>query len=231
MQTAGAFGQVQTSFSFFVNSYASLAEWKSVVDRLSEFEAQTRLANEAALNTGVKLDAGRPETPLCRADVHVATPKGTPLLNATYFAVEPGKALLLKGSSGCGKSTLLRTICGFWPHSRGRVLLAPGARVLALPQRPYLPLGSLRAVLTYPAKEDAVADERLHSALAKVGLADLVTPDAAWAQRRSTRHGQTTLPRNSDRKQGQTARNSSCKWRPRTCRRYRSKDKSFQRRM
>jgi putative ATP-binding cassette transporter len=174
MQTAGAFGQVQTSFSFFVNSYASIAEWKSVVDRLSEFETQTRFANEAALNTGVKLDAARPETPLCLADVHVATPIGTPLLNATYFAVEPGKALLLKGSSGCGKSTLLRTICGFWPHSRGRVLLAPGARVLALPQRPYLPLGSLRAALTYPAAEDAVADERLHSALAKVGLADLV---------------------------------------------------------
>ena len=174
MQTAGAFGQVQTSFSFFVNSYASIAEWKSVVDRLSEFETQTRLAHEVALNTGVKLDAARPETPLCLADVHVATPDGMPLLNATYFAVEPGKALLLKGSSGCGKSTLLRTICGLWPHSRGSVLLAPGARVLALPQRPYLPLGSMRAVLAYPAPEHAVADETLHSALAKVGLADLV---------------------------------------------------------
>ncbi len=184
MQTAGAFGQVQTSLSFFVNSYASLAEWKAVVDRLLDFEAQTRFAHEGATNTGARLGIGRPDTPLCLADVHVATPEGTPLLNATYFTIEPGKALLLKGSSGCGKSTLLRTICGFWPHSRGRVLLAPGARVLALPQRPYLPLGSLRAVLAYPAAEHTVADETLHGALAKVGLADFadrLDRCAAWS--------------------------------------------------
>ena len=175
MQTAGAFGQVQTSFSFFVNSYASIAEWKSVVDRLSEFETQTRLANEAALNTGVKLDAARPETPLVpRRCTRGDTRRRRRSSMRPTSRSSAGKALLLKGSSGCGKSTLLRTICGFWPHSRGRVLLAPGARVLALPQRPYLPLGSLRAALTYPAAEDAVADERLHSALAKVGLADLV---------------------------------------------------------
>lgn len=183
MQTAGAFGQVQTSLSFFVTSYARLAEWKAVVDRLSGFEAQTLLAKEAASNRGAKLGIGRPESPMCLADVHVATPDGAPLLNATYLAVEPGKTLLLKGSSGCGKSTLLRTICGFWPHSRGRVLMAPGTRVLALPQRPYIPLGSLRAVLAYPAEEHPVAETRLHGALAKVGLSDLVDSldeCAAW---------------------------------------------------
>ncbi len=184
MQTAGAFGQVQSSFSYFVNAYARLAEWKAVVDRLSGFDDLTRLAQEAVTNSGAKLGMGRPGTPLCLADVHVATPEGTPLLNATYFTIDPGSALLLKGSSGCGKSTLLRTICGFWPHSRGRVLLAPGARLLALPQRPYLPLGSLRAVLTYPAAEQAVADETLRSVLAKVGLADLADAldrCAAWS--------------------------------------------------
>ena len=184
MQTAGAFGQVQTSLSFFVTSYAQLAEWKAVVDRLSGFEAQTRLAQEAASTNGARLSIGRPQSPLCLADVHVATPEGAPLLNATYLAIEPGKTLLLKGSSGCGKSTLLRTICGFWPHSRGRVLLAPGARVLALPQRPYIPLGTLRAVLAYPAEEHAIAEERLHSMLFKVGLSHLVDSldeCAAWS--------------------------------------------------
>lgn len=184
MQTAGAFGQVQTALSFFVTSYARLAEWKAVVDRLSGFETQTRLAKEGASISGAKLGIGRPEAPLCLADVHVATPEGAPLLNATYLAVEPGKTLLLKGSSGCGKSTLLRTICGFWPHSRGRVLLAPGVRVLALPQRPYLPLGTFRAVLAYPAEEHAVAEERLHSALSMVGLSHLIDSldqRAAWS--------------------------------------------------
>jgi vitamin B12/bleomycin/antimicrobial peptide transport system ATP-binding/permease protein len=173
MQTANAFGQVQSSFSYFVGAYSRLAEWKAVVDRLSGFEAQTRLARANASNCGVELGSGRAETPLCLTDVHVATPEGAPLLTATYFAIDAGNALLLKGSSGCGKSTLLRTICGFWPHSRGRVLLAPGTRVLALPQRPYLPLGTLRAVVTYPAMEHALADDKICDALVDVGLGEL----------------------------------------------------------
>ncbi|KAB2942382.1 MAG: hypothetical protein F9K20_07200 [Hyphomicrobium sp.] len=90
MQTAGAFGQVQTSLSFFVTSYAQLAEWKAVVDRLSGFETQTRLAKEAASNKGQAWHWAS-GIPLCLADVHVATPEGAPLLNATYLAVEPGK--------------------------------------------------------------------------------------------------------------------------------------------
>jgi putative ATP-binding cassette transporter len=74
------------------------------------------------------------------------------------FAVEAGQTLLLKGPSGCGKTTLLRAICGFWPHSGGRVTVAEGARMLVLPQRSYLPLGSLRAGLAYPAEEHAIPD-------------------------------------------------------------------------
>jgi len=175
MQTAGAFGQVQTSFSFFVTSYASLAEWKAVVDRLSGFEAQTRFARVAAANWGIERSHGHAEAPLSLVDVHVTTPDGTALLQRTNFAAEAGTAVLLTGPSGCGKTTLLRAICGFWPHSRGRVTLAPGARVLVLPQRPYLPLGSLRAALAYPASEHTISHDRIGSALAKVGLADLVT--------------------------------------------------------
>jgi putative ATP-binding cassette transporter len=97
MQTAGAFGQVQASFSFFVNSYARLAEWKSVVDRLSEFETQTRLADVSASNRGIEFGRGRPEAPLCLSDVHVATPEGMPLLNATYFSGRPAKRSSSRG--------------------------------------------------------------------------------------------------------------------------------------
>lgn len=173
MQTAGAFGQVQTSFSFFVNSYASLAEWKAVVDRLSEFETQTTLAGISAAR-GVEFDKGRHDAALSIADVHVTTPGGALLLEDANFTVQAGKTLLLTGPSGCGKTTLLRAICGLWPHSRGRIAVAPEARLLVLPQRPYLPLGSLRAALTYPATEDAVSDKSLRAALAKVGLAELM---------------------------------------------------------
>ncbi len=174
MQTAGAFGQVQSSFSFFVTSYSRLAEWKSVVDRLSGFETQTRNARALAANGGIERDHGRAEAPLTLVDVHVATPDGMPLLERTNFTAEAGKALLLTGPSGCGKTTLLRAICGFWPHASGRVTLAPGARVLVLPQRPYLPLGSLRAAVSYPAPEHIISDERIRNGLAKVGLADLM---------------------------------------------------------
>ncbi len=174
MQTAGAFGQVQSSFSFFVTSYARLAEWLAVVDRLSGFETQTRHARAAAANPGIERDHGRAEAPLTLVDVHVATPDGMPLLERTNFTAEAGKAMLLTGPSGCGKTTLLRAICGLWPHARGRVILAPGARVLVLPQRPYLPLGSLRAAVSYPAPEHIISDERIRGVLVKVGLADLV---------------------------------------------------------
>lgn len=173
MQTAGAFGQVQTSFSFFVNSYASLAEWKAVVDRLSQFERQTTLAGTSAAR-GVAFDKGRHDAALSVADVHVTTPGGALLFEDANFTVQAGKTLLLTGPSGCGKTTLLRAICGLWPHSGGRIAVAPEARVLVLPQKPYLPLGSLRAALSYPASEDSVSDKGLRAALAKVGLAELM---------------------------------------------------------
>jgi putative ATP-binding cassette transporter len=96
------------------------------------------------------------------------------LLSRTNFVVEAGKALLLKGPSGCGKTTLFRTISGFWPHSQGLVALAPNARVLLIPQKPYLPLGPLRTAVAYPATTFEVSDERISHALAKVGLGHLV---------------------------------------------------------
>lgn len=108
------------------------------------------------------------------ADVHVETPDGTRLLARTNFVVEAGKALLLKGPSGCGKTILFRTISGFWPHSQGRVALTPNARVLVVPQKPYLPLGSLRTAVTYPARALDIPDERIGDALDKVGLGHLL---------------------------------------------------------
>ncbi len=173
MQTAGAFGQVQTSFSFFINAYTRIAEWKAVVDRLSGFETQAGLAGPVPPSGGVAMECGRPHVPLSVAELNVTTPDGTALIEGANFSVEAGQTLLLKGPSGCGKTTLLRAICGFWPHSSGSVALVEGARTLVLPQSPYLPLGSLRAVLAYPAEEHTIPDSKLRHALAKVGLAEL----------------------------------------------------------
>lgn len=173
MQTAGAFGQVQTSFSFFVNAYARIAEWKAVVDRLSGFETQLNLAGMDPSGGGLALEKATPQVPFSIAEMRVTTPDGTPLLEGTNFAVEAGQTLLLKGPSGCGKSTLVRAICGHWPHASGRIAVAKGARLLVLPQKPYLPLGSLRAALAYPADEHIPSASFLRHALAAVGLANL----------------------------------------------------------
>ncbi len=174
MQTVGAFGQVQGSFSFFVNAYSSLAAWKAVVDRLVGFEHQIERTRQRAAISGVTVGQARSDIALSIADMHIATPDGTQLLAKTNFTVEAGKTLLLKGPSGCGKTTLLRAISGFWPHSQGSVALAPNARVMALPQKPYLPLGSLRTAVAYPAPASDVPEERIVDALVKVGLGDLV---------------------------------------------------------
>ena len=173
MQTAGAFGQVQTSFSFFVNAYARIAEWKAVVDRLSGFETQLNRAGMDPSGGGLALEKATPQVPFSIAEMRVTTPEGTPLMEGTNFAVEAGQTLLLKGASGCGKSTLLRAICGYWPHASGRIAVAEGARLFVLPQKPYLPLGSLRAAVAYPADEHVPCDSVLRHALAAVGLADL----------------------------------------------------------
>jgi len=174
MQTVGAFGQVQSSFSYFVNVYPSLATWKAVVDRLVGFESQIMLARDQTSRRGVKVGQAQSEVALSVADVHVETPDGVQLLSGTNFVVEAGKALLLKGPSGCGKTTLFRTISGFWPHSQGVVALAPNACVLVVPQKPYLPLGPLRMAVAYPATAFDVPDERISDALGKVGLGYLL---------------------------------------------------------
>lgn len=168
-QTAGAFGQVQSSLSLFVNSYAALAEWMAIVNRLSGFEDQIELAKETACG-GAALQGNRVPCLLSLRDVSLTTPAGRPLLTSVSFDVKAGEAILLRGPSGTGKTTLSPAIIGIWPYFSGRIDIRPGARLLALPQKPYIPLGSLRTGLTYPADDRAVPEYELRKALEKVGL-------------------------------------------------------------
>jgi putative ATP-binding cassette transporter len=170
VQTASAFGQVQDALSFIVASYTDIAEWRAVVERLVGFEhALARVRSQAATGGGLRRadgDAAR----LAVEGVALDRPGGQPLIAGVNLALARGDTALLSGPSGAGKSTLVRAIAGIWPFGRGDIRVPRDARVLFLPQKPYLPLGTLREVVGYPLPAGGVDDATLRETLAAVGL-------------------------------------------------------------
>jgi putative ATP-binding cassette transporter len=173
MQTLGAFQQVQDALSFFVQSYKEIAVWSSVIERLAGFErALDRVHLQAASGAGVRRAEGG-ATHLTVEGVDLYLPDGQPLMANVNLSLLRGDTVLLGGASGSGKSTLVRAIAGIWPFGRGEVRAALDARVLFLPQRPYLPIGTLREVVTYPMPAGGIDDAALREALEAVGLTEL----------------------------------------------------------
>ena len=158
MQVANAFGSVQTSLSYFIDVYASLAQWKAVVLRLTYFGRHMHEVSSEA----DKFHVDRFVTAeVVSADgLQVNLPDGTPLLKKISFTLEPGQNVLIRGVSGSGKSTLLRAISGIWPFVEGRISLPDAKDLMFIPQRPYLPLGTLRNALLYPGTK-MISDEHL----------------------------------------------------------------------
>ena len=183
MQTTQAFQQVQDALSFFIQSYKEIAAWSAVVERLAGFERALENVRHHSTDGGVRRAEGRP-TQLSVEGVDLDLPNGQPLMANINFSLLRGESVLLGGASGSGKSTLVRAIAGIWPFGRGEILLPQGARVLFLPQRPYLPIGALRDVVSYPMPADGVEDGTLREALEAVGLteiAGLLDEEAHWA--------------------------------------------------
>jgi putative ATP-binding cassette transporter len=172
MQTIGAFNYVQDGLSFVVQSYKEIAAWSSVVERLAGFErALEHVRIQAATGGGVRQVDGR-ATHLTVEGVDLYLPDGKPLIANVNLSLSRGDTVLLAGASGSGKSTLLRAIAGIWPFGSGEVRRARDARILFLPQRPYLPIGTLRDVVSYPAGR-RLDDATLREALQAVGLTEL----------------------------------------------------------
>ena len=173
MQTVGAFNQLQDSLGFFVQSYKQIAEWCSVVERLAEFErALERVQIQAASGGGVRRgDAFAAH--LAVEDVDLYLPDGQPLIANVNLSLQRGDTVLLGGASGTGKSTLMRAIAGIWPFGQGEIRALRDARILFLPQKPYLPIGTLREVVSYPMPTGGVDDPILREALEVVGLPGL----------------------------------------------------------
>ncbi len=188
MQTASAFGSVQESLSWFISAYTQLAGWKATVDRLTSFHEAIQDAASAAADPDTIGVESTGESAIAARDLEVALPDGRVLLGHVECSLRRGQHVLLSGPSGSGKSTLFRALAGIWPFGRGRVQVPAGASTLFLPQRPYLPLGSLRDVVAYPRGAAAVSDAAIKNALERCGLESLtgsLDEEHRWSQRLS----------------------------------------------
>ena len=170
MQISSAFGRVQDALSFFVDSYDTLASLAAVINRLAGF---TEHMNEAKKIQSKVTTANAPELEI--SSLNISLPTGRELLKKLSLQLQNSKSLLVTGSSGCGKSTLLRTLAGIWAHASGKIAFPSNSRVMFLPQKPYLPLGTLRRALIYPAAEsDSPPDDKLKKVLQLVELPTLI---------------------------------------------------------
>ncbi|KAE9640782.1 ABC transporter ATP-binding protein/permease [Pseudomonas sp. PB106] len=169
MQINSAFGNVQENFSWFISAYSDLAAWRATCDRLLSFR-QAMTDNEERTPA---IDVQNQGSALKVHNLGLDLADGRHLLTNADMIVEPGERVMLSGRSGSGKSTLLRAMGHLWPAGHGNIRL-PAARYLFLPQKPYLPIGTLREALSYPQPGDTYAPERYAQVLETCRLPHLV---------------------------------------------------------
>lgn len=173
MQTAQTFGSVQDGMTWFVDSYTTLAEYRATVKRLTGFQTSMREAKAAtAERPHIETTAGSGAA-LTAQGLEMELANAAPIAAAPAFALAPRERVLLMGPSGSGKTTLLRGLSGIWPFGKGRIQRPAGTSLLVLPQRSYLPQGTLRQALAYPDLIARYSESEIKSALADVGLPQL----------------------------------------------------------
>ena len=171
IQTAHAFERVNEALSWFIGSYTAFAQWRAAAERLTEFATEINRQAEGAAAGARTVTALQDAIDLY--DVGVFLPDGKPLLCPITLSLKPREAVLLKGTAGSGKSVLVRVLAGLWPFAIGRIRLPAGAETLFLPQRPYIPMGTLRVALWFPAPPPSGREDEACAALASVGLSSL----------------------------------------------------------
>lgn len=185
MQAALAFPKVEGAFAFCISSYGKIAEWKAMVDRLSQFEdAMQAVDASRARTTGVIKVTRQAKDEVDVADLSIRLPDGAEIGGFPSLALKAGDRVLITGPSGSGKSTVFRALTGLWPAGVGEVSFPADGDVLVMPQRPYFPLGILRTAITYPRLDDEVDDASIIAALEEVGLPHLASrldEEADWS--------------------------------------------------
>lgn len=188
MQAASAFTIVQTAFGWLVDNYPRLADWNACARRIASLMMSLDGLERAEQGDGIgRIKRGETEgtAMLSLNDLSVSLDDGTAVVGETEVVVEPGERLLVAGESGTGKSTLVRAIAGLWPWGGGSVNFHPDRRLFMLPQKPYIPSGTLRRAIAYPGAADDWTVEQMGEALHKVGLDHLkekIEEEAPWDQ-------------------------------------------------
>lgn len=187
MQAASAFTIVQAAFAWLVDNYPRLADWSACARRIASLMVSLDVLERAETGEGMaRIERTETEGAAVRLrDLSVTLDDGTAVIDDAEVTIAPGERVLVAGESGTGKSTLVRAIAGLWPWGNGRIELQSGAKLFLLPQKPYVPTGTLRRAVAYPASADTWTKEEIAAALDQVGLAHLtarIEEEAPWDQ-------------------------------------------------
>jgi putative ATP-binding cassette transporter len=174
MMVVGAFNQVQASLRWFVDQFPSIADWCATLHRVSAFKAAVDTMDAVDKSVDTISLVRHPNERLAFDGVSVLFSDGRVVISEATVQIEPGERVFIIGESGAGKSTLFRAIAGLWPWGTGTIRHPDPQRMMFMPQRPYLPLGTMRAAITYPDPPDAFPNADVEAAVNRVGLADLL---------------------------------------------------------
>jgi vitamin B12/bleomycin/antimicrobial peptide transport system ATP-binding/permease protein len=183
-QTAGAFGRVESAMQWFIVRYQTIASYKAIVDRLTTFGDAMRKAEDLQSNSGISLPSA-PGSDVSVPALSLAIPSGETIVTIKSLTFKSGQSTLVTGPSGSGKSTLFRAIAGIWPFGQGEIRVPGGKSVMLLPQRPYIPMGTLREAVQYPGLSGDHPDSAINAALLAARLPKLVDrldEEQMWAQ-------------------------------------------------
>lgn len=188
MQTLRAFTYVQDSLSFIVNSYTTIAEWQATAQRLTTFlNHLTEVEENASAHDHLRIREQKQDT-IVANNISITTPKEIPLLQNVQLQMQHGQHYLIKGASGIGKSTFIRVLAGIWPYASGELILPEKKQLMYLPQKPYMPIGTLEEAIIFPNPSHPQQLEKIQQILRDCHLEHLIPQlkvHATWSQQLS----------------------------------------------